>query len=265
MTTPAYKTIEFHTDARGVARLTLNRPEMKNAMNGDMYDEARAVVAQVDADPAIRVLVLAAAGDAFCSGGDFKYQQSQATRKHGERIAEASKLARWLAELDTLSKPLLGRINGAAYGGGVGLVAVCDVAVAARDVRFCLSEVSLGLMPSMISPYVVRKMGVGHARSVFLNATPFDAAKAQAIGLVHEVVERAELDAAIERHIAGYLRCAPGAVAATKRLIDFVDRHDTAANFHYSVDRVAEMWASEEAAEGIGSFFEKRKPAWAMR
>jgi methylglutaconyl-CoA hydratase len=265
LTTTAYKTIEFRIEPRGVAWLTLNRPEMKNAMNGDMYDEARAVVAQVDADPAIRVLVLAAAGDAFCSGGDFKYQQSQATRKHVERVAEASKLARWLGELDMLSKPLLGRISGPAYGGGVGLVSVCDAAVAASDVRFCLSEVSLGLMPSMISPYVVRKMGVSHARDVFLNATPFDAAKAQAIGLVHEVVERAGLDAAIERRIVAYLRCAPGAVAATKRLIDFVDRHEPTANFHYTVDRVAEMWASEEGAEGIRSFLEKRKPAWAVR
>ena len=263
MTTP-WKTIEFRTDARGVAWLTLNRPEMKNAMNGDLYDEARAVVAQVEADPAIRVLVLGAAGNAFCSGGDFKYQQSQALRKQGERIAEASKLALWLGELDTLSKPLLGRINGPAYGGGVGLVSVCDVAVAASDVRFCLSEVSLGLLPSMISPYVVRKMGVSNARNVFLNATPFSAAQAQAMGLVHEVVERAELDAAIERHIAAYLRCAPEALAATKRLIDFVDRHDTTANFHYTVDRVAQMWASEEAEEGIKSFLEKRKPSWAV-
>jgi len=260
-----FKTIEFRIDDRGVAWLSLNRPESKNAMNGDMYDEARSVVAQVDADPAIRLLVLTGAGDAFCSGGDFKYQQSQALRKQGERIAEASKLALWLGELDSLSKPLLGRINGAAYGGGVGLVSVCDVAVAASDVRFCLSEVSLGLMPSMISPYVVQKMGAGNARSVFLNATVFSASKAATFGLVHEVVDRAELDTAVERHISAFLRCAPEAVAATKRLIDFVDRHDNVANFHYTVDRVAQMWASEEAEEGIKSFLEKRKPRWASR
>ncbi|MEO8298604.1 MAG: enoyl-CoA hydratase-related protein [Burkholderiales bacterium] len=261
----AYKTIEFRSDERGVAWLTLNRPEMKNAMNGDMYDEARAVVAQVDADPNVRVLVLTGAGDAFCSGGDFKYQQSQAQRKAHERLTEASKLALWLGELDTLSKPLLGRINGAAYGGGIGLVSVCDVAVAAADVRFCLSEVSMGLLPGMISPFVVRKMGVSNARHYFLNAAVFDAEKAERIGLVHEVAAREELDAVVERHIQAYLRCSPEAIAGTKRLIDFVDRHDTVANFHYTVDRVAQMWASEEGAEGIASFLEKRKPRWAVR
>lgn len=257
------QTIEFRIDARGVAWLTLNRPDVRNAMNGQMYDEARAAVRQADTDPAIRMLVLTGAGEAFCSGGDFKYQQAQGERKHADRLAEASKLALWLGELDALSKPLLGRINGFAFGGGVGLVSVCDFAVAAADVKFCLSEVSLGLLPSMISPYVVRKMGVSNARSVFLNAQVFKAAKAEAFGLVHEVVEGDGLDAAVERQIAAYLRCAPGAIAATKRLIDFVDRHDTIANFHHTIDRVAEMWASEEAAEGIQSFLQKRKPSWA--
>jgi len=257
-----YKAIEFRVDARGVAWLTLNRPQLRNAMNGDMYDEARAVVAQVAHDPSIRVLVLTGAGEAFCSGGDFKYQQSQAQREQGERIAEASKLALWLGELDSLQKPVLGRINGLAYGGGIGLVSVCDVAVAVAGTRFCLSEVSLGLLPSMISPYVVRKMGVSNARSVFLNAAVFDAEKAARLGLVHQVVEPAALDDAIERQISAFLRCAPGAVAATKKLINFVDLHDREANFHYTVDRVAEMWASAEGAEGISSFLEKRKPAW---
>jgi methylglutaconyl-CoA hydratase len=256
------QTIEFQVDARGVARLTLNRPEVRNAMNGQMYDEARAVVKQVNEDPAIRLLVITGAGDAFCSGGDFKYQQSQSQRRHADRVAEASKLALWLGELDTLSKPLLGRINGFAFGGGVGLVAVCDFAVCAADVKFCLSEVSLGLMPSMISPYVVRKIGVSNARSVFLNAQMFMAEKAQIFGLVHQVVQRESLDDEVEKQVVAYLRCAPGAVAATKRLIDYVDRHDTVANFHYTVDRVAEMWASDEAAEGIDSFLQKRKPSW---
>lgn len=257
-----YNTIEFQVSEQGVARLTLNRPQAKNAMNGDMYDEARAVVAAVDADPAIRVLVLTGAGDAFCSGGDFQYQQSQRVRKHADRIAEASKLALWLRELDTLSKPVVGRINGPAYGGGVGLVAICDVVVCASDVRFCLSEVSLGLLPSMISPYVVRKIGVSNARAVFLNAVPFGAEEARSMHLVHEIVAPAELDAATARHTARFLRCAPSAISATKRLVDFVDRHGYEENFHYTIDRVAEMWSSDEAEEGIRSFLEKRKPAW---
>ena len=259
----AFEAIEFGVDERGVARLALNRPEMRNAMNGVMYDEARAVIAQVDRDPAIRVLVLTGNGSAFCSGGDFGYQQSQKTRPHAERIAEASKLAHWLRELDTLSKPVVGRINGFAYGGGLGLVSICDVAVAAADVKFCLTEVSLGLLPSMVSPYVVRKMGVSNARSVMLDSTVFDANEARRLGVIHEVAERDDLDAAVERRVSRFLRCAPGAVAATKRLIEFVDRQPPEAWFQYTIDRVAEMWSSDEADEGIRSFMEKRKPAWA--
>lgn len=257
-----YETIAFEKRPDGVARLALNRPGAKNAMNGTMYDEARALVAEIDRDPAVRVVVLTGEGSAFCSGGDFRYQQDQATRPEAERLAEASKLALWLRELDGLSKPVVGRINGVAYGGGLGLVSVCDVAIAPDDVKFCLSEASLGLMPSMISPYVVKKMGASNARSVFLNSRVFSAREALGFGLLHEVVPRAELDAAVERQVQLFLRCAPGAVAETKRLIAFVDRQDADASFRYTVDLVARMWASEEAAEGIASFLQKREPRW---
>jgi methylglutaconyl-CoA hydratase len=259
----SYETILFERAPNGVARLTLNRPDAKNAMNGIMYDEARAVVAEVDRDPTIRVVVLTGAGSAFCSGGDFKYQRSQATRPHAERLKEASKLALWLGELDRLTKPVIGRINGVAYGGGLGLVSVCDVAIAPASASFCLSEASLGLMPSMISPYVVRKMGVSRARSVFLNARVFSAQEALGFGVVHEVVEdEAALDAAVERQVKLLLRCAPGAVAATKKLVDAVARQPPEASFDYTVSLVAEMWASAEAEEGINSFLQKRAPNW---
>lgn len=258
----SYEAIRFESSPQGVATLTLARPDMKNAMNGTMYDEARAVVAQASADPAVRVLVLTGDGSAFCSGGDFKYQQSQAARPEIERLAEASKLALWLRELDLFPKPVIGRINGTAYGGGLGLVSICDVAIAAESAKFCLSEVSLGLMPSMIAPYVVRKMGVSNARSVFLNARVFDAAEALRFGTVHEVVPDAELDAAVERQVQLFLRCAPGAIAGTKKLIDFVDRHQPEASFHYTVELVARMWASAEGAEGMASFLGKRAPSW---
>lgn len=258
-----YETILFTREANGVARLTLNRPEAKNAMNGTMYDEAREVIAQVESDPAIRVLVLTGSGTAFCSGGDFRYQQSQAARPQADRLAEASKLALWLGEIDRLSKPVIGRINGVAYGGGLGLVSVCDVAIAPASVNFCLSEASLGLMPSMISPYVVRKMGVSNARSVFLNSRIFSAHEAMQFGTLHEVVpDEAALDAAVDRQVKLFLRCAPGAVAATKKLVEFVDRQSHDASFRYTVDLVAEMWASAEAKEGIASFLEKRAPSW---
>jgi methylglutaconyl-CoA hydratase len=258
-----HQTILFEREAHGVARLTLNRPEAKNAMNGTMYDEARAVVAEIDRDPSIRVVVLTGAGTAFCSGGDFKYQQSQAKRPQAERLAEASKLALWLGELDRLSKPVLGRINGVAYGGGLGLVSVCDVAIATETVNCCLSETSLGLMPSMISPYVVRRMGVSNARSVFLNARVFSAREAQTFGVLHEVVpDEAALDAAVARQVQLFLRCAPGAIAATKKLVDVVGGQPPRDSLDYTVNLVAEMWASAEAEEGINSFLQKRAPSW---
>lgn len=257
-----YETIAYELRPDGVATLRLNRPEAKNAMNGTMYDEARALIAQLDSDPAVRVVVLTGAGSAFCSGGDFKYQQSQALRPENERLAEASKLALWLGELDKLSKPVIGRINGPAYGGGLGLVSICDVAIAPATVKFCLSEASLGLMPSMISPYVVAKMGLSNARSVLLNSRVFDAVEAKGFGLLHEVVADGQLDAAVERQAQLFLRCAPGAIAATKKLVAHVNTHAERENFEYTVALVATMWASAEAAEGIASFLEKRPPAW---
>lgn len=258
----SYETIAYALRPDGVATLRLNRPDAKNAMNGTMYDEARALVDEIDRDPAVRVLVLTGSGSAFCAGGDFKYQQSQAARPEEERLAEASKLALWLGELDRLSKPVIGRVNGPAYGGGLGLVSICDVAIAHADVRFCLSEASLGLMPSMISPFVVAKMGLSNARSVFLNSRVFDASEAKSFGLVHDVVPAEQLDSAVERHAQLFLRCAPGAVAATKRLVAHVNTHDAQENFRYTVALVAQMWASAEAAEGISSFLEKRQPSW---
>ena len=258
----ARETVAYALRPDGVATLSLNRPDAKNAMNGTMYDEARALVEEIDRDPAVRVLVLTGAGSAFCSGGDFKYQQAQAARPERDRLAEASKLALWLGELDRLSKPVIGRINGPAYGGGLGLVSVCDVAIVHSNVRFCLSEASLGLMPSMISPYVVAKMGVSNARSVFLNSRVFDAADAKRFGLVHEVVAEDQLDAAVERQAQLFLRCASGAIAATKKLVAHVSTHTASENFDYTVALVAQMWASEEAAEGIASFLQKREPAW---
>jgi len=257
-----YKTIIYELRPDGVATVRLNRPEAKNAMNGVMYDEARELVAQIDRDPAVRVVVLTGNGSAFCSGGDFKYQQSQASRPEKERLAEASKLALWLGELNKLTKPVIGRINGTAYGGGVGLVSVCDVVIAHTGVKFCLSEASIGLMPSMISPYVVAKIGLSNARSVFLNSRVFDTAQAKAFGLVHEVVTEDQLDAVVEQQARLFLRCAPGAVAATKKLIAHVNTHGEQENFRYTVDLVAQMWASKEAAEGIASFLEKREPSW---
>jgi len=259
---PPLSTIAFDVDARGVARLTLARPEAHNAMNGVMYDEAREAVRRCDTDPGIRALVLSGQGVSFCSGGDLKYQRAQAERPQTERLAEASKLAFWLRELDTLSKPVIGRINGPAYAGGLGLIAVCDIAIGVDSAQFAITEARLGLLPGMISPYVVRRIGVPAARRLFLTGRRISGVEAAAIGLLTEAVPAAELDAAVAQEIDMILQCAPGALAANKRLIEYVSTHTAADNMIYTVDRVAEMWGWEEAAEGMQSFIEKRKPRW---
>lgn len=260
-----YNTIEVRVDERGVATLALARPEVQNAMNGQMYDEARQALRLLASDPAVRVLVLSNVGKTFCAGGDFKYQQSQADRPRAERIREAQKLALWLHELDTFPKLLIGRINGSAYAGGLGLISTCDIAFGLCDASFAITEARIGMIPGMISPYVVKRIGEANARRLFLNAKPFKGDEAVGYGLLTQAFAADELDAALEREIDLALRCAPVAASEIKRLIRYVDRHGFDDNFIYTVDRVADMWGWEEAAEGMQSFFEKRLPAWDWR
>ena len=257
--------IETRIDPRGVAYLALARPEVKNAMNGTMYDEARAALKDFAADGGVRVLVLTGLGDVFCAGGDFKYQQSQNGRPRAERIREAQKLALWLRELDTFPKLTIGRINGSAYAGGIGLISTCDIAIGLGDARFAVTEARIGMIPGMISPYVVKRIGEANARRLFLNATPFDGHEAKAFGLLSAVANPGDLDTMVEHEIDLALRCAPDAVIAIKRLIHYVDQHGFDDNLIYTVDRVADMWDSADAAEGMQSFYEKRLPRWDWR
>ncbi len=171
-----YETLAIERDARGVARLTLNRPEAHNALGGPMLEELPAAARELDADSEVRVVVLTGAGESFCAGGDLRWMQEASRLDRAGRIASSGKIAAMLRALDRLSKPLVGRINGQAYGGGVGLVAVCDVAIAARDARFGLTEVRLGLLPANVGPYVVKKLGEAKAREIFFNGKLFDAA-----------------------------------------------------------------------------------------
>lgn len=260
-----YETIRLDIDARGVATLTLARPDVRNAMNGQMYDEARAVLRMLAEDASVRVLVLTNLGDTFCAGGDFKYQQSQAGRPHDERIREAQKLALWLRELDTFPKLVIGRINGSAYAGGIGLVSTCDIALGLADANFAITEARIGMIPGMISPYVVKRIGEANARRLFLNATAFKGTDAERYGLLTKAVAADELDGVVEKEIDLALRCAPRAVTEIKTLIRHVDSHGFDENFTYTVNRVADMWSWGEAAEGMSSFFEKRLPSWDYR
>jgi methylglutaconyl-CoA hydratase len=258
----AFETILLDVDPRGVARLTLNRPEARNAISQQMISELRAAGRQLADDDRVRAVVLTGSGEHFCSGGDLKGMQQQATRDRAARIADATELAETLAELNRLPRPVIGRINGPAFGGGVGLISICDIAIGVSTAKFCLTEVRLGLIPATISPYVVARLGAKNSRRVMLNATDMDAAAAARLGLLDEVVAQADLDASVEREIQAVLRCAPGAVADCKRLIEFVSSHAEPENIAYTASGLADRWETAEIAEGIAAFLGKRPPNW---
>lgn len=256
------ETLELQVDARGVAWLTLNRPERHNAMDQAMIDELTEVAARLGADPGVRVVVLTGAGRSFCAGGDLGWMQAQMAGDAGTRARAARGLAEMLGALDALPKPLIGRVQGQAFGGGVGLMSVCDVAIGVEDARFGLTEVRLGLIPATIGPYVVARMGAARARRVFFSGRVFGAAEAVELGLLARAVPGAMLDRAIEAEIAPYLAAAPGAVAAGKRLVADLATPVDADQVALTVAALIARWESPESAEGIAAFFDRRKPRW---
>lgn len=258
----SYNTIQVTVDDRGVATLLLNRPEKHNAMNDELIREVTEAARELDSDPKVRCVVLTGAGESFCAGGDLKWMQGIFAASRAERVDDSAKLAAMLRTLNELSKPLIGKINGQAYGGGTGMISVCDIAIAAESCRFALTETRLGLTPANISTFVVEKMGRSNARRTFLNARPLTAAKAKDVCLIDEVVTDDELDAAVEKEIGYVLQCGPGAIAVTKKLIFFVDSHDTDTCVHYTANILADTWESEEGQEGIHCFFNKETPSW---
>ena len=255
-------TITIARDARGVATLTLNRPDKHNAMSAAMIADLTAAAADLGADPGVRVVVLTGAGASFCAGGDLGWMQAQMTADAATRADQARALAGMLGALNALPKPLIGRIQGPAYGGGIGLMSVCDVAIGVQGARFGLTETRLGLIPATIGPYVLARMGEACARRVFMSARLFDAAEAVALGLLARAVAPAELDAAIEAEVAPYLACAPGAVAAAKALVLRLGAAPGPAEVDHSIAQLVARWETPEAAEGIAAFFDRRKPAW---
>ena len=263
--TNTYNTILVETDARGVATLTLNRPDKHNALNGELIAELYDAAEKLAADDDVRIVVLTGAGKSFCAGGDFNWFASNVEKTRSERVAQSATLARLLRRLDTLPKPLIGRINGPAYGGGVGMISVCDYTIGAEGARFGLTEVKLGLLPANISPYVVARIGKVHSRETMLSGALFDTVRAERIGLLTEVVAPADLDATVNRLVHDHLQAAPGAVADTKALIAYVASHDLETNMIYTADRLADAWETEEGIEGINSFINKGVPSWRVK
>ncbi|MCI0998717.1 crotonase/enoyl-CoA hydratase family protein [Ochrobactrum teleogrylli] len=257
-----FETIQLAIDARSVATLTLNRPEQHNVLSGLMIDELTTAALHLADNPKVRIVVLTGAGTSFCAGGDLGWMQAQVNASRAQRIEEARKLALMLKALRDLPKPLIARVNGQAYGGGIGLISVCDAAIGVSGARFGLTETKLGLIPATISPYVVARIGQAHALRTFTSARLFDAQEAMRIGLLHEVVEAEQLDVAVEAEIKPYFSTAPAAVAASKRLVRALVAPIDEAVIDMTLTRLADTWETPEAAEGIAAFFAKQSPSW---
>ncbi|MCP3055342.1 crotonase/enoyl-CoA hydratase family protein [Aurantimonas marianensis] len=257
------ETIRVETDARGVATLTLARLDKHNAMNAAMIAELAKAADKLGANPAVRVVVLTGEGKSFCAGADLNWMRAQFAASREERIIEATALARMLKALNEMPKPLIGRVQGQAFGGGLGLIAVCDVAIASDGVRFAFTETKLGLIPATISPYVLARMGEGRARRVFMSARLFDADEAVSLGLLAQALPADDLDAAIEAEIAPYLACSPTAVAGAKALARSLGPVIDEATIAATARRLADIWETADAPEGVGAFFDKRLAAFA--
>ena len=258
-----FETVRIDTDHRGVATLWLNRPEKHNALSAQMIADLAAAADQLARDEAVRVVVLAAVGKSFCAGGDLGWMRDQFDASPEVRAAEATKLAQMLQAMNTLPKPLIGRVHGNAFGGGVGMASVCDVAIGADHIKMGLTETKLGLIPATIGPYVCARMGEAKARRVFMSGRLFSAEEAVQLNLLARAVPEKDLDAAIEAEVLPYLACAPGAVARSKALLRALGPRIDQAVIDHTIAELSACWAGEEAPEGIGAFFDKRKPSWA--
>lgn len=247
----------------GVARVTLNRPELRNAFDDALIGKLSQAFAELAVDRSVRVIVLAGNGPAFCAGADLNWMKRMAGYSYEENLADAKGLAGMLAALDRLPKPTIARVHGPVFAGGTGLVAACDIAVGTPEAKFCLSEAKLGLSPATISPYVIRAMGERLARRYFLTAEVFDAQEAYRIGMLSLLVPAGELDAAVAELVKHLLAGGPESHAKIKALIrDVAGRRPDDAVAAETAKRIAEIRGSAEGREGIAAFLEKRKASW---
>lgn len=256
------ETLRIDHDDRGVATIWLTRTDKHNAMSATMMDELRHAAETLGADDSVRVVILAAEGKSFCAGGDLGWMRDQMAADSATRMSEARRLADMLMALDRLPKPLIGRLQGNAFGGGVGLASVCDCAIGADHIQMGLTEVKLGLIPATIGPYVIARMGAARARQVFFQGRLFGAAEAERLGLLSRVVSLENLDEVVEAEVAPYLLASPMAVARAKALVRELGGGADAAQIDVSVTALAEIWSTDESFEGIAAFFERRPAAW---
>ncbi len=245
-----------------VEYLTLNRPDVRNAFNEEVITELTAWAARAHGDRDLRVVVLSGAGKVFSAGADASWMARMIDYSHDDNVRDATKMAEMFLALNTLPAAVVGRIHGAALGGGSGLTAICDIAVAAEDAIFGFTESKLGILPAVISPYVLPKIGLSAARELFLTGMRFSAARAREIGLVHAAVPANELDATVQSYVSELLSAAPSSIAATKALLPQVWGERPADAMAATAAAIATQRVSPEGQEGLRAFLEKRKPRW---
>lgn len=256
-------TLTITTDD-GIARVTLARPDVRNAFNAELITELRAAFERLSHDASVRAIVLAGEGKVFCGGADINWMRGALSLSYDENVADAEVMSDMFRAIDRCGKPVIGRIHGAALGGGAGLAAVCDIVVASDEAIFGFTEVKLGIIPAVISPFVLAKIGVSHARALFLTGERFDAARAQTIGLVHQVVGVNDLDVTIEGILAELRTAGPHAIAAAKALIPHVREASYDASRAITASAIAKQRVSPEGQEGLHAFLERRKASFAQ-
>lgn len=246
-----------------VLTVEIARPEVRNAFNDQLIADLQATFDSLATDPKVRVVVLRGQGPTFCAGGDLNWMQKSIKLSATENLEDTRKLARMFATLNLCPKPVVGLVHGAAIGGGVGLVSICDYVVASRETIFSLSEVRLGIVPACIGPFVLAKIGETHARAYFMSAERFSADRAREIGLIHEVAGDAEgLDIAGGRITKNLLQCGPNAMATAKTLVRGIKQRSFDEQLEYVAKMLAELRVTPEGQEGLKAFLEKRKPNW---
>jgi methylglutaconyl-CoA hydratase len=258
-------TLTRSKDKRGVLTLCMNRPQVHNAFDAEMIRELTGALVSADQDETVRMVVITGTGSCFSAGADLNWMRSLVTATREENERDALRLARLMRNLNYLSKPTIAKINGAAFGGGLGLIAACDITIAVDSARFGLTEARLGLAPAVISPYVIRRIGETHARRYFLSGERFDSQRAYDIGLIQQSVAAGQLDDVVEESIRDLLKSGPSAVAHCKQLVFNISGHDAETQKttdEYTAALIATLRVSSEGQEGLAAFLEKRKPGW---
>ena len=258
----AYRTIILEQDRNGVATLTLNRPEKHHAFNAEMIAELHQAADQLAADDHVHVIVIQSEGPSFCAGGDLSWMKAQFEADRAGKMAEASRLAQMLKAFHDLNKPVICRVQGQAFGGGLGLMAVSDIVIASDEAKFALTETKLGLIPATIGPFVIAKIGGAAARSVFITGSVMSAERARDLGLVSLTVAQDQLNDAVAREVTTALKAAPGAMARAKQMLREITSPELEDEIAAAIHHLADCWESDETVAGITAFLNKDTPAW---